>query len=66
MMSFLLNPSTSSISSFACKMCPILVELADINMMAVAEFSPNVVYSLIGIAVPLLLILFIKIVFAFS
>ncbi len=47
-------------------MCPILVELADINMMAVAEFSPNVVYSLIGIAVPLLLILFIKIVFAFS
>jgi hypothetical protein len=47
-------------------MCPILVELADIKTIAVAEFSPNVVYSLIGIAVPLLLTLFIKMIRAFS
>jgi hypothetical protein len=34
-------------------MWPIFVELADIRMIAVAEFSPNVVCSFTGIEFPL-------------
>jgi hypothetical protein len=47
-------------------MMPIFVELADIMTIPEAEFSPNMVYSLIGIELPLFVILLKNMVFALS
>ena len=53
--SFLLYPMINSISSFVLIMVPILVEVAEMIIIAEAEFSPKMVYSFTGIEFPFLL-----------